>query len=48
MTEVKGTMVQADPHKRAEDEGAHDPQPIVGEQQAVSSATGGLVPEGAE
>jgi hypothetical protein len=45
MTEVKGTMPQADPHRHAEDEGEHAPGKVVEEEPA---AAGGLVPEGAE
>jgi hypothetical protein len=47
MTEVKGTMAQADPHKDVADEGEHDPEPIE-EAQPAGHAAGHLVPEGAE
>jgi hypothetical protein len=51
MTEVKGTMPQADPHyspkgAHPEEEDEHDPLPIIDETPMPS--TGGLVPEGAE
>ena len=48
MTEVKGTMPQADPHRHTEDEGAHDPVPIAAGPEAAAAAAGALVPEGAE
>jgi molybdopterin-containing oxidoreductase family membrane subunit len=48
MTEVKGTMPQADPHRHAEDEGDHDPVKIIDEEKHPAHAGGSLVAEGAE
>jgi molybdopterin-containing oxidoreductase family membrane subunit len=48
MTEVKGTMPQADPHRHVEDEGEHDPVKIGHEERVPAAAAGALVPEGAE
>jgi molybdopterin-containing oxidoreductase family membrane subunit len=47
MTEVKGTMPQADPHRHSDEEeaDAHNPVKIIDEEP---SGAGDLVPEGAE
>jgi molybdopterin-containing oxidoreductase family membrane subunit len=47
MTEVKGTMPQADPHREVEDEGDHAPAKVAAEHEEPAAA-GGMVPEGAE
>ena len=48
MTEVKGTMPQADPHRHAEDEGEHAPKHAIERATAAEAGGNGLVPEGAE
>src|SRR5262249_14491955 len=48
MTEVKGTMPQADPHRHTEDEGDHDPVKIPYQERLPAAAATALVPEGAE
>jgi molybdopterin-containing oxidoreductase family membrane subunit len=49
MTEVKGTMPQADPHRHDEDEGEHAPKKVLAHPESVAEAgSNGLVPEGAE
>jgi hypothetical protein len=40
MTEVKGTMPQADPHRAMEDAGEHAPPPITKEEREPAGSQG--------